>query len=106
MNLRRILSDLRNFRSLLTGRAPAPRAPVDRRRPTRRRQPAFDTLEDRQVPATYFVDGTNPLPGSGTQDDPFATLQQAMTAATGNAAADTILVYGNGNVASSTPYIW
>src|SRR3954469_21747280 len=108
MNLRRIVSELRNLRTLFTGRAPAAGIPANGRRPaSRRNRPAVESLEDRSVPAIYYVDATNTHAGTGTQADPFKALQSAMTAATGNNTADTILVYGNGKTAATTvPYVW
>lgn len=71
-----------------------------------RNRPAVEPLEDRVVPATYFVDVTNPNVGTGTLADPFKHLQDAIRAATLNAGADDIIVYGNTSANPQHVYVW
>jgi VCBS repeat-containing protein len=94
-------------------------------RARRARRVQVEPLEDRTLLSTYFVDATNGADTmqNGSQQHPFATLQQAMALAngpthvgydgqaTGIGASDTVLVYGNGaanatGVLNSVPYVW
>ncbi|MCS6977902.1 MAG: hypothetical protein NZM31_12970, partial [Gemmatales bacterium] len=71
-----------------------------------RRRPSVEPLEDRVVPATIFVDVTNPNVGTGTLADPFKHLQDAIRAAQLSTGADDIIVYGNSSGNPQHVYVW
>ncbi|HMP02077.1 MAG TPA: hypothetical protein PKC45_06210, partial [Gemmatales bacterium] len=75
------------------------------RRPSRLR-PFVEELEDRVVPAIYFVDITNPNAGDGSVGNPFKYLQTAIQTANANPGADTVIVHGNNSGNPAHVYVW
>jgi subtilisin-like proprotein convertase family protein len=65
-----------------------------------------EQLEERAVPATYFVDATNANPGTGTAADPFRTIQAAIKQANSTMADDLIFVFGNNSTNPQHVYVW
>src|SRR5215471_1128447 len=65
-----------------------------------------EQLEERVVPATYFVDATNANPGTGTAADPFKTIQAAIKQANSTTANDLIFVFGNNSSNPNNVYVW
>ncbi len=82
------------------------RSPADGSKRKVRRRPSVEPLEDRVVPATFFVDVTNPNIGTGTLANPFKHLQDAIRAATLNPGSDDIIVYGNSSGNPQHVYVW
>jgi subtilisin-like proprotein convertase family protein len=72
----------------------------------RKTQCRVEPLEDRVVPATYFVDVLNTNPGTGTSADPFRTIQDAIKQADSTTANDTIFVFGNNSANPAHVYVW
>lgn len=66
----------------------------------------LEELEERAVPAIYFVDITNPSMGTGTALDPFKYIQTAIQAANSNPGQDTIVIYGNNSNDPAHVYVW
>jgi subtilisin-like proprotein convertase family protein len=66
----------------------------------------LEELEDRAVPATYFVDITNPNLGTGTALDPFKYIQTAVQTANSNPGPDTIIIFGNNSSNPAHVYVW
>jgi len=103
-------SILPNFLSGRHGKKSRP-ASAKRTKPQSRRQAigrtlGLEPLEDRVVPATFFVDVTNPVAGTGTALNPFKHLQDAINAATANPLPDDIFVFGNSTGNPQHVYVW
>lgn len=77
----------------------------------RRSKVRIEALEDRVVPANYFVDASFAGTSTGTLTQPFKTIQDALIAANNNAGPDNVYVYGNtASNGTSNPsigaYVW
>ena len=94
----------------ILGRSPNPsRQGKDAARAAKKQRKAdmkVEQLEERAVPATYFVDATNATPGTGTIADPFRTIQQAVNQANSTTVDDTIFVFGNNSTNPQHVYVW
>jgi hypothetical protein len=55
----------------------------------------MELLEDRVVPANYFVDASFSGVPTGSLTQPFKNIQDALIAANANPGSDNVFVYGN-----------
>jgi subtilisin-like proprotein convertase family protein len=96
--------------SLITGRPKtAKNTPSEskQRKPLRRPQMKVEALEDRVVPANYFVDAAFAGASTGSLVSPFKTIQDALKAANANPGADNVFVYGNNSTNPAVAaYVW
>lgn len=96
--------------SLITGRPKtAKNTPSEskQRKPLRRPQMKIEALEDRVVPANYFVDASFAGASTGSLVSPFKTIQDALNAANANPGSDNVFVYGNNSTDPATAsYVW
>lgn len=99
--------------SLITGRPKtetATRRGNKQGKPLRRPHIKLENLEDRVVPANYFVDATFSGASTGSLTQPFKTIQDALDAAKDNPGTDNVYVYGNNANPVTQPlltsYVW
>ncbi|MFT3878979.1 MAG: hypothetical protein QM703_04880 [Gemmatales bacterium] len=100
--------------SLITGRSKtqdATRRGKKQAQQQRRPKMRVELLEDRVVPANYFVDASYAGASTGSLTQPFTTIQDALIAASNNAGSDNVFVYGNAfSNSTSNPtvaaYVW
>ncbi|MBL8823041.1 MAG: proprotein convertase P-domain-containing protein [Planctomycetia bacterium] len=100
--------------SLITGRPKtqdATRRGRKNNKPLRKPQIKVELLEDRVVPANYFVDASYVGVSTGSLTQPFTKIQDALIAANNNLGLDNVYVYGNpASSGTSNPsvaaYVW
>nr|HMP17664.1 hypothetical protein [Gemmatales bacterium] len=94
--------------SLITGRPKTNKnTSRESKKPLHRARMKLEALEDRVVPANYFVDASFTGTSNGSLIAPFRTIQDALIAAQNNPGLDSIFVYGNNsNDPSVAAYVW